>query len=257
MILYNQSNVTFKYILPDQSTVSGEQDSNVVQTEVLTYSVERIKSSDHTFLNEGETAKQTVVVKNNSQTALTAMFFRDSMSAGASYVAGSVVVNGTPYPAYDPAAGFSLADIPSGGSATVEYSILSDNPKTQNTVTNNASLTYTVNDPARGPATYTEPTNDVSIVLVSTRMSVVKQVDKTYAAAGELLHYTSVVTNTGTLDKTDLSFTDPIPAGTVFVAGSVKIDGSAYPAYNPAAGFPLSNLSPGQSTTVEFDVRVS
>ena len=94
MIIYNQSNVTFDYILPDQSTVSGEQDSNIVQTEVLTYSVERIKSSDHTFLNEGETAKQTVQVNNNSQTALTALFFKDNMTAHATYVAGREVEDG-------------------------------------------------------------------------------------------------------------------------------------------------------------------
>lgn len=256
MIIYNQSNVTFDYVLPDQSTVSGEQDSNIVQTEVLTYAIERVKSSDHTFLNEAETAKQTVLVKNNSQATLTALFFRDIMSAGASYVAGSVLVNGVAKPAYDPEAGFALDDILSGGSATVEYTILSDNPKTQNSVTNNGSVTYTVDDPARGPATYTEPTNEVEIILVSTRMTVEKEVDKAYAVAGEILHYTSTVTNTGSLNKTNLVFSDQIPAGTAFVAGSVKIDGTPYPAYDPVSGFALNDLAPGAGTVVEFDVRV-
>lgn len=256
MIIYNRSNVTFDYVLPDQSTVSGEQDSNIVQTEVLTYAIERVKSSDHTFLNEGETAKQTVLVKNNSQATLTALFFRDIMSAGASYVAGSVRVNGVAKPAFDPEAGFALDDILPGGSATVEYTILSDDPKTQNSVTNNGSVTYTVDDPARGPATYTEPTNEVEIILVSTRMTVEKQVDKAYAVQGEILHYTSTVKNTGSLNKIDLVFSDQIPAGTAFVAGSVKIGGVAYPAYDPAAGFPLSDLAAGESAVVEFDVRV-
>ncbi len=256
MIIYNQSNVPFDYVLPDQSTVSGEQNSNIVQTEILTYAVERVKSSDHTFLNEGETATQTVFVKNNSQAALTALFFRDSMSAGASYVAGSVKVNGAAQPAYDPRAGFALDDIPAGGSATVEYTILSDNPKTQNAVTNSGSVTYTVDDPERGPATYTEPTNEVEIALSSTRLTVVKKVDKAFATQGEILHYTSTITNTDSLNKIDLVFSDQIPAGTTFVAGSVKVDGAAYPAYDPAAGFPLANLAAGESTVVEFDVRV-
>ena len=56
MIILNQSNVTFDYVLPDQSTQSGEQNSNVVQTEVLSSSVSKVKSSDKAFLNEGETA---------------------------------------------------------------------------------------------------------------------------------------------------------------------------------------------------------
>ena len=41
MIILNQSNVTFDYVLPDQSTQSGEQNSNVVQTEVLSSSVSK------------------------------------------------------------------------------------------------------------------------------------------------------------------------------------------------------------------------
>ena len=55
-----------------------------------------------------------------------------------------------------------------------------------------------------------------------------------------------------------LCFTDDerLFAGSAFVAGSVKIDGTPYAAYNPAAGFPLSDLAAGESTVVEFDVRV-
>ena len=43
MIINNTSNVTFDYVLPDQKTMSGEQESNLVQTEVLTSSVSRVK----------------------------------------------------------------------------------------------------------------------------------------------------------------------------------------------------------------------
>ena len=51
-------------------------------------------------------------------------------------------------------------------------------------------------------------------------------------------------------------FKDAIPAGTQFVAGSVKIDDVAYPAYDPAVGFSIKDLKPGESTKVEFDVTV-
>lgn len=257
MIINNQSDVTFKYVLPDQSKMEGEQNSNVVQTEVLTYSVDRVKSSDKAFLNEGENALQTVVLTNNSRTALHSVQFRDVMTDGASYIAGSVTENGVSRPSYDPVAGFALEDIPSGGSTTVQYGITANNPKTNNFVNNGALLTYSVDDPVRGPVTYTEPTNEISLALISTRMQVVKSVDKTYATKGELLHYTSVVTNTGSLNKTDLIFSDPIPTGTSFESGSVKVDGVSYPSYDPSAGFALPDLSPGQSAKVEFDVRVN
>lgn len=256
MIINNQSNVTFDYILPDESVVSGEQNSNIVQTEVLTYAVTKVKSSDKAALGEGENARQKVVITNNSAALLREVSFKDVMSAEAAYVPGSVSVNGAAQPAYDPFAGFVLADIPAGGSATVEYSILSNNPKTGNAVTNRGALTYTVDDPSRGPVIYTENTNLVTIPLYAARLTVVKSVDKAYAAAGENLHYTSVITNTGSLNQTNLQFKDVIPAGTSFVAGSVKIGGAAYPAYSPATGFALGDLASGASVAVEFDVTV-
>lgn len=88
------------------------------------------------------------------------------------------------------------------------------------------------------------------------RLLAEKSADKAYATKGEILHYTSTITNTGTLNKIDLVFSDQIPAGTSFVAGSVKIDGVSYPAYDPASGFPLDDLAAGESTVVEFDARV-
>lgn len=256
MIIDNTSNVNFNYVLPDGSTRAGEQNSNTVQTEVLTSAVTRVKSSDKTFLNENENAAQKVVITNNSSATLKNMFFSDNMSSGATHVAGSVVVNGVPQPTYDSVAGFALDDIPSGGNATVEYSILSNDPKTDNFVTNSGAVSYMVEDPLRGPVTYTEPTNEISLALISTLMSVEKSVDKGYATSGEELTYTSVITNTGSLKKTGLVFTDAIPAGTSFVGGSVEIDGVSYPAYDPAAGFPIKDLAPGESVTVRFKVLV-
>lgn len=257
MIIPNQSNITFNYVLPDGQTIAAELDSNTVYTEILTYSVPKIKSSDKTFMQEGETAQQTVVITNNSQTQLVNMVFKDNMSSGATYVAGSVTVNGVSQPTYDPAAGFPLPNLNVGQAVTVSYTIQANNPVTQTPVTNFATLDYSVNDPARSVVNFSENTNTVSIEIISNRITVVKSVDKTYAVKGDNLHYTTVITNTGTLLKSDLVFTDPIPAGTTFVAGSVKIDGTSYPAYNPQTGFALPDLDVGQSATVEFDVKVN
>ncbi len=67
-------------------------------------------------------------------------------------------------------------------------------------MTNTGAVSYSVNDPVRGPVLYTEPTNEVELRLIATRITVEKSVDKGYAVSGETLHYTSVVTNTGDLD---------------------------------------------------------
>ena len=257
MIIPNQSNITFNYVLPDGQTIAAELDSNIVNTEILTYSVPKVKSADKTFMQEGETAQHTVVITNNSETLLFNLIFKDTMSNGATYVTGSVTVNGVSEPSFDPVAGFPLPDLNPGQAVTVSYTIQANNPVTQTPVTNFATLDYTVDDPLRSDVNFSENTNTVSIDIISNRITVVKSVDKAFAVKGDNLHYTTVITNTGTLLKSDIVFTDLIPAGTTFVAGSVKIDGVSYPAYNPQNGFALPDLAVGQSATVEFDVTVN
>ena len=88
-------------------------------------------------------------------------------------------------------------------------------------------------------------------------MSNVKSVDKGFAVKGDILTYTSVITNTGSVPVTDVIFRDEIPAGTTFVDGSVTVDGVSYPAYNPQTGFFAANLTPQASVTVTFQVQVN
>ncbi|MBD5584869.1 MAG: DUF11 domain-containing protein [Clostridia bacterium] len=256
MIIPNQSNIAFNYVLPDGDTISAELDSNIVNTEILTYSVPKIKSGDKTFLQEGETSVHTVVITNNSQTQLFNLVFKDNMSSGATYVSGSVTVDGVSQPSYDPVAGFPLPSLNPGQAVTVTYTIQANNPMTQSPVTDFGTLSYSVDDPTRSEVRFTENTNTVSVQIISNRITNVKSVDKAYAVKGDTLHYTSVITNTGSLLKNNLVFTDPIPAGTTFVAGSVKIDGTPYPAYDPQTGFALPDLAVGEAVTVEFDVTV-
>ncbi len=257
MIISNQSNTTFNYLLPDGQTIAGEQASNIVNTEILTYSVPKVKTGDKVFLREGETSKHTVVITNNSQTTLFDLNFKDTMSTGASHVVGSVTVNGVAQPTYDPIAGFALPDLAPSQSATVTYNIIADSPVTTTPVTDFATLNYTVNDPARGDVSFAENTNTVSVEIISDSLSAVKSVDKAYAIKGDKLHYTTTVTNPNDPTKTDLVFKDPIPAGTTFVAGSVKVNGVAQPTYDPQAGFELPDLAAGASAVVEFDVEVN
>lgn len=163
MIIPNQFNVTFDYVLPDGSTLAASVDSNIVNTEILTYSVPKVKSSDKTFLQEGETARQTVTITNNSQINLYNLIFSDTLSQGATYVAGSVAVNGVDQPSYDLVAGFPLPDLAIGQAVVVSYTIRSNDPMTQSPVTNFATLAYTVTDPARGPVNFSEDTNTVEL----------------------------------------------------------------------------------------------
>lgn len=91
---------------------------------------------------------------------------------------------------------------------------------------------------------------------VNPDLSITKSVDKAVATQGEILTYTSVVTNTGSIPLENTMFTDAIPAGTTFVANSVFIDGVNFLGHNPQTGFTLGTLIPNQSVEVKFQVSV-
>ena len=84
----------------------------------------------------------------------------------------------------------------------------------------------------------------------------VKTTDKSLAVRGDVVRYTSIVTNSGSLPLSGVVFTDDIPAGTEFIPGSVSIDGLPVPNADPAAGFPLTDMIPNQSVIVIFEVRI-
>ena len=252
MIITNSSQIKFSYELPDGIVLTETKQSNTVQTDILTYSFSKIKSSSKTFVQEGEQAIQTVVLLNNSLFTISNIFFTDNLSSGASIVPQSVIVNGVEQPTFDAVTGFNIGDLAPNESATISYVIDANNPLTEVLVDNFATVNY--NADARN---FEENTNTVEVVIVSNRISIIKEVDKNVAVKGEQLHYTSTIKNTGTLLKTNLFFTDSIPNGTTFVDGSVKIDGVNQPSLNPETGFALANLGVGLTTIVEFDVVVN
>lgn len=255
MIINNQSNVNYDSVLPDGQTEPGEKNSNIVSTEIL--DIGKLKSTAKTFVKEGQQTTQNVTFTNTSNYTLQNLFFTDTLGEGAQHIPGSVIIDGISYPSYDVVAGFSLPDLPSGNNTNISYSVLANNPKTKDIVENFASLQFDVSDPISGSRTFNQNTNTVSFAVISTNLSVTKSVDKTYAIAGDNLHYTSIVENKGSQKVENIIFKDILQSGITFVDGSVKIDGTSYPSYNPITGFSLADLDAGGSRTVEFDVTVN
>jgi uncharacterized repeat protein (TIGR01451 family) len=86
----------------------------------------------------------------------------------------------------------------------------------------------------------------------------VMSVDKTTTYIGDTLTYTAVLNNSaGSADALNVTYTDPLPAGTAFVSGSFKVNGVAQPAANPANGVNLGTVAAGATMTVAYQVRVT
>lgn len=256
MIITNQSQIEFNTVLPDGGTTPGSVNSNIVLTEIITYSFTKVKATEKPIINEGKTVTQTVVLNNVSNFNLTDLTFSDTMSDGATYVDGSVTIDGISYPAFNLITGFPLPDIGANSSRTITYQIIANNPKTSSPVINHGTVNYTATDPAIGPVDFTENTNDVTIAILANEVDVIKNVNKTTAKIGETLHYTTTITNSGESTLSNLAFVDNLASELQFVNGSVKINGVDYPALNPNTIFSIPDLAPEESNTVEFDVVI-
>lgn len=252
MIIPNKISITYRAIMPNCKTISDKTESNAVNTQILSYSVTKTIGSDKTILREGENVQITVTVSNNSNTKIFNNFFTVPIPDGATYVSGSLEINGVSQPTYEPLSGFAIPDLNPNESLVIRYKLKANEP-----IAHFATLRYTVNDPVRGIVNYSENTDSVLLNVISDKINIVKTVDKAFAVIGEKLHYTVTVTNNGNISKSDLLFKDTISDGTSFVSNSVKIDGKVYSAYNPQTGFTLRNLAPNEVIVIEFDLKLN
>lgn len=102
--------------------------------------------------------------------------------------------------------------------------------------------------------------------IVAPALVVAKDASPTLStAAGAELSYTIEVTNDGNAPATDVVITDPVPAGTRYLAGTTELDGAPVIDGDAADGNPLDDanggvaldvLEPGDTATVRFRVVV-
>ncbi len=178
MLIPNRLNVTYSTVMPDGKRFLQNRESNTVSTEVLTDSVLKTIGCDKTTVRIGENACNTVTVTNRSSTKLFRNFFKVPKPDGATYVAGSVKINGIAQPAYDPFTGFVLPDLNPGETAVVEYELKAEDSAAE-TLDHCATLRYTVNDPVRGYVEYTENTESLLLNVIRDQSNAQKPAYKT------------------------------------------------------------------------------
>lgn len=256
MNITNKSNITYNAVEPDNSEVAGSLVSNTVNTEVLSDVISKEMVFDKTFAKEGEIVHNIVTISNGSSADLSSAFISSPAPKGASYVKGSVKINGTAQPDADPATGLRLPDLESTEIIIIEFDMKIDSPATATTITNSADFQFNVIDPIKGNVTFNEPTNAATVNVVISKLSVVKSVDKAFAVKGDTLTYTITFTNEGNINIKDIYFTDNIPQGTTFVEGSVWINDQNPASYRPDTGYNVANLPPNDTAVTRFQVTV-
>lgn len=249
----NTSTVTSKYSLPDGSQHNAETNSNTSQTENMTLSLQKERSSERDFGMPGDEIKQTIKLTNNSDYDITNATVTDAISANATFKTGSVYINDIPSQDANPITGISLATIAkTGGIATITYDLVIDNEPTTDVINAQSTIAYTVAE----RDDLSEKTNQIEISIETQKMTIEMTSDKSAVIAGDTLLFQNVITNEGNLSNTDITFKNELPSEVSFIPGSVTIDDAEQESFDPTIGFKINDMDPGSKITVKFSVKV-
>lgn len=239
------------------STAEGEKvevtnSSNILKTSQMNTDIAIVKSVNQTWaLPLGKVTIETTIT-NNSDIEISDFSIKDTMSEGATFVENSLKIGSVSYE-YNPFSGFTAPiTLGVGAEFVMTYEISIDKYTDATEISNSTQITLTADSKQ-----FQINSSEVKVRVLHNNVYVLKSANTTAVKSGDELIYTITISNDGELENTDLFFSDPIPTGTTFVDGSVKVNDIEKAGINPADGFALDDLSPNQTIKVEFKVLVS
>jgi uncharacterized repeat protein (TIGR01451 family) len=236
---------------------SGASYSNIVVTPIYQPIIAVTKTANTSNATIGDTIVYSFSINNSGNLAAN-LTLTDDIPDGAVLLPNSVLIDGVPQPGANPETGIVVGTIPPGGSVnvTVTLEVTVDSLPQDQRLTNQAVANYTFSPPDGRQLTGTVSSNVLVIPVSAPNVTVVKSTDAIDAVVGDVITYTVVVTNAGIEVVNNVVMVDPVPVGTVFVPGSVTVDGVARPTGNPNTGITLGSIAAGASVTVTFRVEV-
>ncbi|WP_339260754.1 hypothetical protein MKZ12_12990 [Paenibacillus sp. FSL R5-0713] len=235
---------------------NGVSSSVTVNTPVFQPVVQVLKSASTTSLTVGDTFNYTLQVTNSGNIAAT-VTLTDPVPAGAIFNTNSVIINGSPAPGISPNSGISLGVLASGASATVTFLATVTSLPDARQLINQALASYSYALPSGRNISGFASSNTITIPVSLPNVSIVNSDNVDYAVSGDVIRYTSVIRNNGTVAVNNVVYTNPLPSNTPFIPGSVIVNGTSFPLSNPTAGIPIGTLAPGAEVTVTFEVRIT
>jgi uncharacterized repeat protein (TIGR01451 family) len=248
----SQSSVSFT-----SGVFSGAAYSNTVVTPIYQPIIAVTKTASTSNATIGDTIVYSFSISNSGNLAAN-LTLTDNIPDGAVLLPNSVLIDGVPQPGANPASGIVVGTIPPGGSVnvTVTLEVTVDSLPQNQQLVNQAVANYTFSPPDGRQLTGTVSSNVLVIPVSAPNVVVVKSTSAVDAVVGDVITYTVVVTNSGIEVINNVVMVDPVPTGTVFVPGSVTVDGVARPTGNPNTGITLGSIAAGASVTVTFRVEV-
>ncbi|MEC2438829.1 cell surface protein, partial [Bacillus cereus] len=255
----NYSSVQFAHVVdPSQPAVSQTNVSNTVSTTINSAILTTKKSADKSIVSVGDTITYTTTIRNTGNTAATNITFTSAIPANTTFIPNSVTINSVQQSGAQPALGVNIPNIAPGETVTVTFqvNVISVSPSSSIMGNDTILYSYTV-DPNSAPATTSTSTNIATNPVLDAMITMVKSVDQTLVTLGDTITYTTILTNNGNTNSTNITFTDLIPNGTTFITDSVTINGLTQIGLNPNTGITIGSIAPNSSISIAFQVTAT
>ncbi len=258
----NSANIIYSYTVdPSIPTVNNSSaNTNVVNSQFNAAILSSEKIVNKAFANIGDVLTYTITFKNNGNVTAQNVVFQDTIPNDVTIVPSSLIQDGVTISGSSNPPGVTLPNvIAPGQTSTVVFKVTINTIPNPNPIPNvaTATFTYTV-DPAQSPnRTMENGTNSNTVntqVNTANLSGIVKSVNKSFATCGEILVYTITVPNSGNTTSINVIVKDTVPSGTMFVPGSVVIDGFST-SFSPDS-INIGTIPSGGQSVITFSVRV-
>ncbi|MEG0910880.1 MAG: hypothetical protein RSF70_04795 [Ruthenibacterium sp.] len=207
------------------------------------------KSVDKLNAQPGDVLTYTVTGINPNNFPLPGVVLTDPTPAGTTYL-GNLIVS-VPYTGTTPATGLTVT-MPAKSTVTASWQVQVSAAPVSNPIVNIASA----NVPGGTSGSTNPVSTQISYADLTSNGNFIKSVTPAYAQFGDILTYTLTLHNSGNAPANQVIVTDPIPAGTTYVAGSttasVPFTGDASTAVTLTAPIPA-----GGTATITFKVKLA
>ena len=209
---------------------SEDEPTNETETTVNKSNLQYNKTSNPASGNtvkEGDEITYTIHLDNTTGTAPISVVVKDEIPEGTTFVDGSIRVNSEAQEglnATNLANGINV-DLEAGESKDIEFKVTVNDLDNGDEIRNIATIDNDPDDPTNAEESTNETEHTYIEPVIDANKEVATEMGLSYVVEGEKITYTINVENRGDLAG-NVIVKDSIPAGTTFVAGSIKVNGT-------------------------------
>ncbi|MGL5151119.1 MAG: hypothetical protein ACRC7N_11165 [Clostridium sp.] len=207
------------------------------------------------YATPGDTIIYTLEYTNTGSTQTLNTVVIDTLPSDLTFIPNSIFINSIPLSG-NITEGITLPNIQPLQTLTLSFSAqVSPLTKTPSEKLNSAFVSYDFLPGGTTLVNFNASTNIVTTTIISVTLAATKYVDKSSSSIGDVITYTFVLVNTGSLAQTNINFFDTLPTTVSLIPNSLNQDGIPF-SYSTSGMILPKDVLPNTFSTITFQVEV-